>query len=86
MKAIFAPFIGGFLLAGCASSQPIIQIERVSVPVFIPVPTTLTAPTKADLYPGITWGEAVITLHTAVETCNADKAAIATLKPPSGNF
>ena len=70
------------LLFGCASSQPVIQVERVNIPTFIPVASTLTQPTIVSFPPNVTWGKAIGTLNQAVQACNADKAAIATLVAP----
>lgn len=74
--------IASLALSAC-STQPIVQIERINTPVYLPVPATLTAPVKVDLYPGITWGEAVGSLYSWLQSCNADKAAIGSLKPPN---
>lgn len=69
-------------LTGCASSQPIVVPEKISVPTYIPTPGTLTAPVKVTLQPGVTWGEAVGSLYSGLQTCNAQLSSISTLKPP----
>lgn len=75
------PLLGFLIIAGCAQT-PVTVVERVNVPTYMPVPATLTAPVKADLYPGITWGQAVGSLYMGLQTCNSQIQAIATLKPP----
>lgn len=76
----YSLFSACLLLSAC-SQAPIVHIQYVSVPQFLPIPATLTAPVKVDLYPNITYGEALGALYIGLETCNSDKAAIATLKP-----
>lgn len=71
-----------FLLSACTSA-PVVTVERINVPTYIPIPTTLTAPVKVTLQPGITWGEAVGSLYSGLQSCNADKAVIGSLKPPN---
>lgn len=69
-------------LSGCASSQPVIQVERISVPVYLPVPSTLVAPVSAIFPSGVTYGQALGIQQAAIQTCNANLNAISTLKAP----
>lgn len=67
------------LVAGC-SQAPIVRIQYVQTPVYIPIPATLTQPISVDLT-GATWGSAVGSLNAGLETCNSQLQAISTLKP-----
>jgi len=70
------------LLAGC-SQAPIVRIQYVQTPVYIPIPATLTQPVSVVLNPGTTYGEALGSLREGLSRCEADKAAIRVLTPPS---
>ena len=76
----YACAAGLIALTGCAS-QPVTVVEKIQVKTFVPVPATLTIPTAVDLYPGITYGQALGALREGLTSCNADKSAISTLKP-----
>ncbi len=78
----YACAAGLIALTGCAQT-PVTVVEKIQVPTWIPVPATLIAPTKVDLYPGITYGDALGALREGLTSCDADKAAIGTLKPPN---
>jgi len=67
-------------LTSCAA--PAVRVQYINVPTFVPVPVTLVAPVSVSLPVGITYGEALGSLRAGLTSCNADKAAIATLKPP----
>lgn len=69
-------------LSGCASSQPVIQVERIYTKTYIPAPATLTVPVSAIFPHGVTYGQALGIQQAAIQTCNANLAAIASLKPP----
>lgn len=73
--------IASLALSACAQT-PVTVIERVNIPTYIPTPGTLTAPVKVTLQPGVTWGEAVGSLYSGLQTCNAQLSSISTLKPP----
>lgn len=80
---LYAPLIiASLALTGCASSAPVIQIERVYTKVYVPVPSTLVAPIAAVLPLGTTWGQGLGIEAAALQTCNANLGAIASLKPP----
>lgn len=81
MKAIYAPLIGGFLLTAC-STQPVVTVETVRVPTWIPAPVTLTTPVTVVITTQDTWGSAVGRLSSGLQACNANLQAIATLKAP----
>lgn len=72
------------VLSACAQTQPIVVPEVIHTKTYIPVPVSLTAPISAVLPLGTTYGQGLGILNAAVQTCNANLSAIATLKPPPG--
>lgn len=68
--------------SGCTTA-PIVRIQYVPTPVYIPIPATLTAPVEVNLLPGVTYGDALGSLREGLSRCEADKAAIRVLTPPS---
>ena len=70
-----------FFLTAC-SQAPIVHIQYVNVPQFLPIPATLTAPVKVGLNPGITYGEALGSLREGLTSCNSQLGAIGVLTPP----
>lgn len=78
-QALFV-IIAALLLSAC-SQAPVVQIERINMPIYIPVPATLTAPISVDLT-NATWGSAVGSLNAAVQTCNGRLDSIHSLVPP----
>jgi hypothetical protein len=72
------------ILASLSACQPsAVRVQYISVPTYVPVPATLTAPVSVSLIPGkTTWGEALGLYNEAVQTCNARLGSIATLVPP----
>ena len=81
MDKIYLVPIPLLILALSACSQaPIVHIQYVNVPTYIPIPATLTQPISVGLT-GATWGSAVGSLNAGLETCNSQLQAISTLKP-----
>lgn len=80
-----ASIIIAYLSLTACAQQPIIQVERINVPTYIPTPATLTATVKVDLTQGVTWGQAVGRLNEGLQSCNANLSAIAGLTPPAPN-
>lgn len=71
-----------FILTACASSQPIIQVERVNVPTYVPISSTLTAPVQVSLLPRTTYGEALGRLREGLISCDSQLQAIQGLTAP----
>lgn len=78
----YVPCLIILALTGCASNAPIIQIERVNVPQYLPIPAELTRPCDLHLNAGTTYGEALGLYDAALKTCQAQIQAITDLKPP----
>ena len=75
-----APLIGGLFLSAC-TSQPVVRVQYVNIPTYIPIPVTLTQPISVDLT-GDTWGKAVGDLKAGLEACEAQTQGIRGLTPP----
>lgn len=78
----YSPLVAALLLAGCASAPqqaPMPEVVKVPVVEYVPVPDKLTKPCPVTRAKSRTV-EAVVDAYnanvTALETCNADKAAI----------
>lgn len=67
-------------LSAC-TSQPVVRVQYVNIPTYIPVPVTLTQPISVDLT-GATWGKAVGDLKAGLQTCDGQLQAIKDLKAP----
>ena len=90
-KAIFASInaikligISGLLVViSACGTQPIIRVQYVNVPTYIPIPATLTAPAVVNLLPGVTYGDALGSLREGLTSCDGQLGAIRVLTPPS---
>lgn len=68
-------------ISGC-TSQPVTVVERVNVPTYIPIPSTLIAPVSVTFPLGVTYGEALGLQRQSLDTCNGQLKAIQGLAPP----
>lgn len=73
----------GFLaLSACAQNPTVGPPEIIHERVYAPVPVTLTAPVEVTLLPGVTYGQALGSLSSALQTCDGNLKAIQSLTPP----
>lgn len=78
------------VLSGCPETVkpvPVPQVVRVQVPVYVPIPADLTQDCPIAEPTSLKVEEAVRIANArkvALQNCNADKAAIRALAPPTG--
>lgn len=84
LRALFIPCAVILSLSACSSQPTVGPPVYIKQTVYIPVPATLTQPISVDLT-NATWGSAVGSLKAGLDTCNANLAAVAGLKPPPLN-
>lgn len=72
-------------LTGCASSPPVVTVERINVPTYLKIPDELTKDCAVQLPANVTWGEALGLYDAALKACQAQISGIQSLRPPSQN-